>query len=223
MEVLSVTTAVLEYLRDRIISGELKAGQRLSEAELATSLEVSRGPIREAFRVLEKEQLVVSFPRRGTFVSEVSVEDFLDLYQAREMLECYAIELLKESEKRELSEVEGALDKTVDLPFPPPGDTEAKLKYLRAFSNFHFKLVEAAGNKRVTKFYRDISNHLLRYQFMYAYIPGLTKNSQKDHTQILNLIKAGEYDKAKEFLRVHIRSFVKLMKSWMFGPRENQG
>ena len=95
MEVQNLTKRVLEYLRNRIITGELVPGQRLNENEIASSLEISRHSIREAFRVLESEQLVFSIPNKGAFVTELSYDDLLEFSQTREMIECYAVELLK--------------------------------------------------------------------------------------------------------------------------------
>ncbi|MBW1715253.1 MAG: GntR family transcriptional regulator [Deltaproteobacteria bacterium] len=223
MEILGVTETVLDYLRTKIITGELAPGQKLNEMELSSGLKISRGPLREALRILEQEHLVVSLPRKGCYVAGISIEDFIELYEAREMLECYAIDLIGLRGKRELPEVEAALEVTADLPFPPDSDEQAKLDYLRAFADFHFKLVEAAENKRVTHFYRTIAFNLARYQFMYAYIPGLTRNSQKEHQRILDYIKTGKYEKAKRFLKSHIKAFVKLMESRVHAQNAEDG
>jgi len=96
MEIKSVTDSVTQYLRKQIITSELAAGQRLNETNLASHLSISRPPIREAFRILENEHLVVNIPRKATYVSDISIEDLQEVYQAREMLECYAIDLLKD-------------------------------------------------------------------------------------------------------------------------------
>lgn len=80
MEVKSLTENVVEYLRNQIILGDLAPGRKLKENDLASRLDISRGPLREAFRMLENEHLVVSVPRRGTYVSEVSVGDLEELY-----------------------------------------------------------------------------------------------------------------------------------------------
>jgi len=99
LEVQSLTKSVLEYIRNHIITGELVPGQRLNENDLAARLKVSRPPIREAFRVLESEHLVVSVPRKGAYVTELSADDLVEVYQTREMIECYAVELLKRKKK----------------------------------------------------------------------------------------------------------------------------
>lgn len=219
MEILGVTKTLVAYLREQIITDELAAGRRLNEIQLSESLGVSRPPLREAFRILEREHLVVSIPRRGTFVTDVSLEDFTEVYETREMIELYAIDLLERKNIRELSEVESALAIASDLSLPKGDAREEKLSYLNAFADYHVKLVESAGNKRLIDFYQTISSNLARYQFMYAYIPGVTRHSQEEHQHILAFIKKGDYEKAKECLGTHINSFIGLMEGRILKPR----
>jgi DNA-binding GntR family transcriptional regulator len=204
MEIKSVTDSVTEYLRKQIITGELAADQRLNETDLASRLDISRPPLREAFRILENEHLVVSIPRKGTYVSNLSVEDLQEVYQAREMLECYAIDLLKAKNIRELPNVVGSVEAASDLSIPSQDNREEVFTYLKAFVDFHIKLIESTGNNWVIHFYNSISSHLARYQFIYLYIPGSGRRSIEEHQQILGLIKEGSYKKAKKFMRDHI-------------------
>jgi DNA-binding GntR family transcriptional regulator len=212
MEIMGVTKTLVAHLREQIITDELPAGQKLNEFKLAESLGVSRPPLREAFRILEHEHLVLSVPRKGTFVTEVSLEDLIEVYQAREMIELHAIDLLKKQDIRELPLVESALAMASSLSLPEEHDRKGKLDYLKAFAGYHVKLVESAENKRLIYFYQAIDSNLARYQFMYAYIPGLTKHSQEDHMRIIQFIRQGRYEDAKECLRAHINSFIVLME-----------
>jgi len=95
MEIKTVTSIATEYLRKQIITGEIAAGQRINETDLAARLKISRPPIREALRILENEHLVINSPRKGTNVTTISIEDLENIYQTREMLECYSIDILK--------------------------------------------------------------------------------------------------------------------------------
>ena len=215
MRILGVTWSVVEHLRDNIITSELAAGQKLNEIELSSQLGISRAPLREAFRILEEGHLVVSVPRKGCYVSDVSLEDFKGLYQAREMVECYSIDLIKEKKITAFPDIEQALHECSGAAVTPQNDRRKKLAYLRMFAKFHEKLVETAGNRQLISFYRKISLNLSRYQFMYAYLPGLTTDSQAGHSGILTLIEKGEYERAKQLLRDHIKHFVKLMEPKM--------
>lgn len=94
MEIVGVTKSVAQYLRYHIISGRLALAQKLNELELSSHTGISRPPPREAFRVLENEHLVISFPRKRCYGSEVSTQHCRQVFEAREMIECYAIDVL---------------------------------------------------------------------------------------------------------------------------------
>ncbi len=85
--------SALSVIRDNILSGALRPGQQLVQAEIAAQMNVSRAPIREALRQLEEEGLVESIPYRGTFVSRVTQRDILELYSLRGALESMAARL----------------------------------------------------------------------------------------------------------------------------------
>jgi len=213
MEIKSVTDSVTQYLRKQIITSELAAGQRLNETNLASHLSISRPPIREAFRILENEHLVVNIPRKATYVSDISIEDLQEVYQAREMLECYAIDLLKDKNISDLPNVTASVESASDLSIPSQDNREEVFTYLKAFVDFHIKLVESAGNNWVAHFYNSISSHLARYQFIYLYIPGSGGRSMEEHNRILGFIKTGNYEKAKESIREHINYTFEFLKN----------
>lgn len=213
MEFKTIERTVVEYLRKQIITGQLSAGTKLTENDLATQLDISRHPLREAFRVLESEHLVICVPRKGTYVSEMSIEDLQQLYQAREMIECYAIELLRAQRIRKLPLVVSALETGSGLSIPPADRPEEMLEYLNAFAGYHIRLVESTGNQWVMRFFHSIAFHLARYQCMYLYLPGTRENSLKEHDQILDLIERGSYVQARQQLRSHIRGTFERLKS----------
>ena len=212
LSVKGVTESVAQYLRIHIIEGELAPGQKLNEIELAERLGISRPPLREAFRVMENEHLIVSVPRKGCYVTEVSIEDCREVYQAREMIECFSVEVLQARGSRDLPKVTSALKVSEDLPMPTSADPYEKYEYLKAIADFHISLVESAGNSRLNRFYYANLSALARYQSMYVYIDGLMNKSQEIHMQILHLIENGDYGQAKEKLTAHIRGFVPLME-----------
>jgi DNA-binding GntR family transcriptional regulator len=208
MQIMSVTQTIVENLRSLIISAKLEPGQKLSENHLAASMEVSRPPIREAFRVLENDNLVFSIPRRGTYVSQLSIQDLHQVYQVREMIECYAVKLLKAKNVRDLPGVASALS-SASTPLTPPtySSNKKKVIYHNPFPDYHQKLVEETGNDRLVKCYNSISWQLARYQFM-CFDPGKAEKTQKEHMRIYTLIRKGNYDKAQETLSSHIVNYV---------------
>ena len=215
MEIIGVSESALKYIRVHIITGTLAPGQKLNEIELATALGISRAPLREAFRILENEHLVVSVPRKGCCVTGLSMKDCQDLFGVRTMMECYAVDLIGSRGIRELPSVETALEKTAELKNPEHKDAYAKFNYLRCIADFHIKLIEAAGNRKINQLYSAIFSSLARYQGLYTYIPGLMEKSQKEHEQFLRLIKRGKYATAKESLSLHINKFIPLIEEQM--------
>jgi DNA-binding GntR family transcriptional regulator len=219
MEILNVTGSTLQFLREKIITGELKSGQKLNEKPLSLSLGISRPPLREVFRMLEKDHMVINIPRKGTYVAELSVKDFEELSQIREMMECYAIELLRASNIRNLPKVTLALNKALSLPMSINSvDPEELLNHIRVILDFHTSLVESAGNSRLAYNYHSISLNLARYQFIYFYISGAAQHSLDDHAKTLEFIRNGNYDQAKEELRKHIHYTVELVRNRILHP-----
>jgi DNA-binding GntR family transcriptional regulator len=215
IETLSVTDSIVEYLRAKIILGELPGGQRLNENQLAPKLGISRPPMREAFRILEHEHVIVSIPRKGVYIKELSINDCQEVYQMREMLECYAVDLLKSKNIISLPEVFSALSSAAGLSIPPDDDQEQRIKYLKIFADFHIKLVEAAGNNRLDYFYKSIQSTLYRYQFLYLSLPGAGPHSMEEHQRILDLITSGAYGEAKKYLKTHIDRMYELLVAKM--------
>jgi DNA-binding GntR family transcriptional regulator len=210
LAITGVTETIVHHLRVHIIDHQLPPGQRLNELELSNSLGVSRPPLREAFRVLENEHLITSIPRKGSYVSEMSIDDCREIFDTREMIECYAVELLKRKGIREIPEAAKALEITSRLRMPKTSDPYEKFGYLKAIADFHRSLVKKAGNSRLSRFYRAIFSSLARYQDVYVFIPGMMEKSQRDHEQILGLIEKGDYEEAKERLTSHIRGYYRI-------------
>jgi DNA-binding GntR family transcriptional regulator len=109
----TLTTAVAQYIRDAIVHGELAPGQRMPEVALAGQLETSRGTVREALRTLADSGLVQIIPRRGAFVSQLSVRATWEITSLRALLEPYASRLALEvsgSDRTIHHEVQAAFD-----------------------------------------------------------------------------------------------------------------
>lgn len=213
MEIRGVRESVVQYLRDQIVKGELDAGQRLNENHLSSQIGVSRPPLREAFRILEHERLVESIPRKGARVTDLTLEDFQHVCQAREMIECQAIDLLEEQQIRNVPDMEQALDEASAMSVPLDHDPEKQLLYFKAFSRFHVKLVDSAGNYWLSHFYHAIASNLARYQFMYFSIKGAARRSTHHHKQVIEHIKEGAYGEARANLKAHLRGTAELLET----------
>lgn len=206
MEIKGVTQTIIEFLRTKIITGELTSGQRLNEGKIAADLNISRSPLREAFRVLEREHLVVNVPRRGTYITKVTVKDLRALREIREMIEYKALDILKMKKIKELPTVEKAIILAINYPLADLSDEHNnKLSYLRVISSFHTELIIATGNYWLQDFYKTISTNIMRFQFVALYDPHTEKDFVlQKHKEILELIKMGKYNDAKKCMKNHI-------------------
>jgi len=212
LETLSVTDGVVDFIRSKIISGELKSGQRLTESQLSSELGISRPPIREAFRILEHERAIINIPRKGVHVNKLTIQDCHEVYRVREMLEFCAIDLIKEQNISDLSGAYAMQKMVASLSIPPKEDIAQRLRYHKIFFDFHAKIIEAAANEWLSKFYYSLETTLRRYQFQYIYLPGASTPSIEEHDNILRLLKAEAFEDAKKCLKAHIARTVKLLE-----------
>lgn len=203
METKSLTTAAAELLKAQILAGELAGGEKLNENQISTQLSISRPPLREAFRLLEQERLVVSIPRKGRCVTKLTKENFFQVQDVRRMIECHVIDILKENKVRRLPKVKEALIEAIKLPVPLDNTIE-KLRYIEITGGFHIKLVESTGNDLLNHFYGIIRSIISRYRYISLSAPGFTSALLEEHQQILNLIERGSYNQAKQHLSTHL-------------------
>lgn len=203
IEIASATHLTVQHLRDLIIIGELKPGQKINETILANSVGLSRPPIREALRLLEAESLVVNIPRKSTYVSDISLHDFEETFQTRGMIEAYAIDLLKINSVKDFSSLDTALSEAAACRIKKGADAREVLRCLKIFADFHVRLVALAGNSHILKLYTSILSNVWRYQFMY-FSKRPVQPLFEAHDLITKNIKAGDYEAAKEALLSHM-------------------
>ena len=211
VDITGVTSAIVEHLRIDIVEGLLSPGQKLNETDIASHLGTSRAPLREAFRILEGEGLVTNIPRKGCCVQEISLKACRDIFQMREMMECYAVDLIKDKKITDFRKIEYAIHGHIISKAPVGSDPYQKYEYLKMIANFHIQLIESAENELLCQFYKKSFSALTRYQYMYTYNDDLMKESKTAHEFILDLLKAGKYEQAKKEIRSHIQRVVILL------------
>lgn len=207
--------SVLERLRAAILNGELAAGDKLVEADLAARLGTSRGPIRQAVRELVREGLVAEFPRRGHVVSTPSARDLAEVYGVREALEIAAV-------RRASQRVDGAgveeLERHLDALERGEGDYLANSVHDLAF---HRALVALAGNGRMNAVNEQMltqTAHLLRAAA--AASPTLQTTIRREaHRDILEALAAGEVGAACAAVEAHYRYAEERLFAGLAGKR----
>ena len=214
MRTLTVSENVFRYLKTRILLGELIPGQKLNEKELSLLLNVSSAPLREAFRILQNENLAFTVPRKGCFVRKVSIEDCRHICFVRTMIEHCAIDYLKSHDIREIGQAAGTSILGRAFYNDINEEHSVLVKIHKELSDFHIRLVETTGNEWLLRLYNSIFPTLARYQFI-GYEPSVFKSGQKGHKEIKKLIKEGNFDQAKKVLTQHISLFLSYIEKVM--------
>ncbi len=201
-EYLPLRDVVFNTLRQAILTGELKPGERLMEIHLANRLGVSRTPIREAIRMLELEGLVTMIPRKGAEVSRISRQDISDVLEVRGSLDTLAVELAcKRITEEELEELKEASEN-----FKTAVRTGDLTDVAQADVAFHDRIVASSKNKRLVQMVNNLAERVYRYRL--EYIKG-TKNHDnliREHEQILHYITQRDASHAKEAILLHVNN-----------------
>ncbi|WP_017798027.1 GntR family transcriptional regulator [Oceanobacillus kimchii] len=196
---------VCSVLREAILKGDFKPGERLVQTELANQIGVSRMPIREALRTLELEGLIVMQPHKGAVVREIKKEDIQEIYELRSVLEPMALKKSMEQFKQTDIDELSALHQTML-------QTESDQKYVEYNANFHDILVSRCKSSRLLSFIEAVLNGFALDTPQI--IPGQVQKSNKEHGVILEAIVERDADKASELLAQHIqRTGVELLQT----------
>ena len=191
---------VCETLRNAIIEGVLKPGERLMEIQVSEELGVSRTPVREAIRKLELEGFVVMIPRRGTYVSDLSIKDINEVFEVRTALDVLAAGMAAERiTADELEQMERLL---VELgEYIEQNDIE---KIVEADSKFHDLLYSASRNNRLVGIINNLREQLTRFRSLSMSYPGRLKEMLVEHTRLVESLGMRNVSLAKRLAGVHM-------------------
>lgn len=201
-EYLPLRDVVFNTLRQAILKGELKPGERLMEIALAEKLGVSRTPIREAMRKLELEGLVVMIPRRGAQVANITEKDLNDVLEVRIALENVAIEKactrMSEEDMGRLWLAAKEFERTM---------AEGNLVRLaEADVAFHEIIYRASDNKRLNQVLNNLREQIYRYRVEYLKEEETRNVLVKEHEELTKAIRERDVKKAQEISFCHIEN-----------------
>ena len=204
MEIKGLRDSVTDAIRTQIIARQLEPGQRLNEAELCEAFNVSRSPLRESLLILEGEDLVKRIPRRGTYVTEMNEANLREIYQVAYMVEMYAMEQLEEKGITDVPAMEAAIDQCNLFVMSDQDGWKDLVFHRKILASFHARLAQTLENRAIILFYRKVSSSLARYQYLQLSETRNSDNMIKEHRQIIECIKKGDYGEGKKLLRRHI-------------------
>lgn len=195
----SLPSLVQAQIEQMILRGELSAGQRINEVELAGHFRTSRGPVREALRALSECGLVRTERNRGAFVREVTVAEADEAYDVREVLDELIGRRLAERITREQLGALRALLADMDAATA----RQDVRRYHKLNLAFHDALVDFVGNTRLADTYRRLTKELLLFRLRGLQDGGGFAVSNAEHKAIVRAIAARDPQRAGQVLRAH--------------------
>lgn len=202
MKVESLADMTTRFIEQLIITDELKPGQQIKEDDIAARLDISRPPVREAFKTLEGQGLVVRKPRKGTFVVEMHEKDIREVYTLKAELYSLATKLAMDvislEEKKELA---GLVKKMAHI---VEGTSWDILEYQKIHGRFHSTIMEIAGNGRLMNFAGNLHKQIRRFSYQTLHHASHLKKSSTFHARIIECIMADDKFNAARLMKVHV-------------------
>jgi phosphonate utilization transcriptional regulator len=196
----SLANVVQQEVERAILVGEYAPGTKLIEAALAQKMGVSRGPIREAFRMLEEAGLVRTEKNRGVFVRDIPIDEAVEIFDLRAAMdELVGRRLATHITPAQLKEVRGLVDQMEKLV-----KAEDAYNYHLLNLRFHDRLVEMTGNRKLTAIYRKLIKELSLFRRLNLADSWLLPVSAGEHRQIVKAIASGDPDAAGKALFQHV-------------------
>lgn len=206
---LTLVAQVKEQIQRAITNGELLPNQRLVEGEIANKLGVSRGPVREAARLLEQSGLLVSLPRRGFFVRQFEAKQIEDLYELREWLEAASVEAATRRAGAADYEMLRANHRTLIA----KAEAGQQSELIEAIVEFHRSICALSGNGRVLRLFDEIAIEIR--QILSVLGVSLDETGYPAEARV-SLLEAMEHRDSERAVR-EVRNLVALAKAEVMG------
>ena len=201
-ENLVLAEQITNILTKAVLEGEIKSGEQLVELEYQKLFDISRSPIREAFRKLEKMGMVEIIPRKGTFVKSLSQRDIEENFPVRASLEGLAAKMAYQNRdeyflldlEQKLKGMETAAQK------------HDSMRFWKEHSGFHEFFIEKSENKILRDVLFNLRTQSLWFQFSYKYFQEDLKRAYRVHEKILEMFRAEETEpeELEDFVKQHI-------------------
>lgn len=198
----SLQTTAYEYIKDSILSGKIRPGERIFTSDLSEKISISKTPVREALLLLTKEKLLEASKRNGFMVKRINISELEEYFYFRELLESKSVALiLRNIQDGELLE----LEKLIEM-----AETVYQNKLYYEFSSLHFefhkKLWESTHSKVFTDLMSSMNHIFIQIISLAAKKPGNISNAINDHRNIIKTIQARNDRKLSDLITYHVRS-----------------
>ncbi len=188
---------ILETIREAILKGNLKPGEKVAEPELAERFGISRTPIREAFRQLESEGYLTVIPRKGAVVAALSERDVEEFYAIKSILEGYAAELATAKlTDKEIEKLEVINERLRQL----AGEGDVK-SFFRVHNEFHDTFIKAADNSKLYDMIQQLGMKFNRLRIASLSVSGRMDISVEEHDKLLEAFRQRDGRAAEELVK----------------------
>ncbi|MBI4471080.1 MAG: GntR family transcriptional regulator [Acidobacteria bacterium] len=201
----SLVDSIYLKLKGRIITCQLAPGEFMTESRLAEQFSVSRTPVREVFTRLVKDELVRVIPHRGYLVAPITLHDFQEIYEARMIVEAAAAELAAQHASPEAI---ARLGKLLELQKEHAGKKDVP-SFLDNDLNFHRRIAEACGNRRLFKMATEMKDQCQRIVYL-AQRQGGGQHllaALSEHRAIIKAIERRNPAEARQAMVTHLQSY----------------
>lgn len=206
---LPLRDVVFNTLRDAILKGELKPGERLMEMHLANKLGVSRTPIREAIRMLEQEGLAVTILRKGAQVAKMTEKDMENVLEIRDALDELAVSNACEKVTKEGLEQLIVAMKDFELT-TMTGDVR---RIVAADEAFHNVIYHIADNPKLENIVNNLREQIYRYRYEYIKDKQAYTQLIQEHHMIVEGLQKKDQNSVREAMRIHLENQAEAVKA----------
>ena len=199
-----LTTQVYDVLRGKIIGRKYLPGEKLDIIKLADEFGVSRSPVKDAINQLVHEGLIEIIPRKGTYVTQVNFTDFIEILEARLMIETWAaqrvISSITDDQVNQWGKIVHEMDSLLEVsPFPFE-------MYSKLDMNFHKMLISWTGNGKILETYSSLNIHVSLSRIVHSTSLESTKSRHKDHRTLFEAMRNRDLPTILGTLTLHIMS-----------------
>lgn len=193
---------VADMLRDLIMTGKLKEGDKINENELCETLGISKTPLREALRVLSVEGLIRLVPHRGSFVTKPTFEEIAEMFDVMSLLEGFcakeACAKLTSKDFTRIEKLHAKLEENFEI-----RDQE---EYIRTNNQYHSLVQKIAGNRTLNQIVNGLRKKILLYRFQSLNLPERFEHSIREHRDLLEAFRQRDQKRAEALMRRHLQN-----------------
>jgi DNA-binding GntR family transcriptional regulator len=193
---------IVANLREMIMTGELREGDKIKESELCVSMGISRTPLREALRILSVEKIIIHVPNKGSYVCKTTINEIKEMFDVMSVLEgiCArnAAKKMRDDDYKKLEKIHKRLEENFS--------SRDQKNYIKFNNLFHVFLQGLSGNQTCNQIINSLRQKILLYRFKSLNLPGRFEESIEEHRELLKAFKERDPERAEMLMKVHLKN-----------------